>query len=196
MNDAHSQFDPPPSSGEWSASHEPFDPRCDELDAAMDAALDQTAPRHIPDGLAQRVAAASLPHLAQGRSSSSSRLRLVPNLSRLAMAACVVLALLAAFWVAGRQAEVGSEQELARDTTPRIVAPADVFGTSDAITRVRGLQAINDLDWQGAVGDLENVVWAVGNGAASRMVLSPGGTPMEAVENELDSVRVVARLES
>jgi hypothetical protein len=112
------------------------------------------------------------------------------------MAACVVLALLAAFWVAGRQAEVGSGQELARDTTPRIVAPADVFGTSDAITRVRGLQAINDLDWQGAVGDLENVVWAVGNGAASRMVLSPGGTPMEAVENELDSVRVVARLES
>jgi hypothetical protein len=193
MNDAHPNFDSPPSSGEWSASREPFDPRCDELDAAMDTALDQTAPRQVPDGLAQRVAAASLPHLAQGRLSTSPRLRLVPNLSRLAMAACVVLALLAAFWVAGRQAEVGPEHELARDTTPRIVAPTDTF---NVITRVRGLQAINNLDWQGAVGDLENVVWAVQNGAASWMVLSPGGTPMEAVENELDSVRVVARLES
>jgi hypothetical protein len=193
MNNVPPHFDSSPSSGEWSASREPFDPRCDELDAAMDAALDQTAPRHVPDGLAQRVAAASLPHLVQGGLSTSPRLRLVPNLSRLAMAACVVLALLAAFWVAGRQAEVGPEHELARDTAPRIVAPTDTF---NAIARVRGLQAINNLDWQGAVGDLENVVWAVGNGAASWMVLSPGDTPLEAIENELDSVRVVARLES
>jgi hypothetical protein len=183
------EFDPK----SWNAPDEAFDPRCEPLEQAIDAALDHTAQRDVPEGLSQRVAAASLPHLVRGRLDTPPRLRLVPNVARLAMAACVVLAVLAAFWVAGRQPDtMQPDRSLARVNASGSVAP---HFRADPLARVRSLQAINDLNWQDAIGDLESVVWAVQNGAASWMVLSPGDTPMQAVENELDSVRVVTRLE-
>ncbi|MCP4759906.1 MAG: hypothetical protein GY894_06535 [Planctomycetes bacterium] len=176
----------------WNAPDDAFDPRCDDIDAALDAALDQSAPRESPEGLSQRVADASLPFLEIGRAASPARVA-VPQFARLALAACLVIAAVVAFWIVGRQPSPRSIDDL----HVRISEP-DGFSTiseRSPFERLRGLQMINELDLESAVGDLEGVVWAIQNGAASRMILSPGETPLEAVENELDLVRVVARLD-
>ncbi len=176
----------------WNAPEDAFDPRCDELDAALDAALDQSAPRETPEGLSQRVADASLPFLEIGRAASPNRVA-VPQFARLALAACLVIAAVVAFWVVGHQPIPRGMDEL----HVQISEPAGLSLMSERgpFERLKGLQMVNDLDLESAVGDLEGVVWAIQNGAAGRMILSPGETPLEAVENELDSVRVVARLD-
>ncbi len=180
---------PDPSS--WHAPDEPLDARCDPIDEGLDAMLDQTAPREVPEGLADRVLEATRADLERGRGATPSRL-VFPSMARLAAAACVAAAVLAAFWLVSLQPGSPVEDRLA-------TGDADPAGSVDVVAgpmeRFRALQAVNELDWQGAVDDLAQVVWAVQNGAASQMVLSPGKTPMEAVENELDSVRVVAKLE-
>ncbi|MDP7029350.1 MAG: hypothetical protein QF733_03925 [Phycisphaerales bacterium] len=182
---------PDPSS--WNAPDEPLDARCDATDAGLDAMLDQTAPRDVPEGLVQRVLEASRADLDAGRATPPPRL-VFPSMARLAAAACVAAAVLAAFWLAGLQPNPPVEDRLAaRDLLP--VPDPTLEAPAGPMDRFRALQAVNELDWQGAVDDLAQVVWAVQNGAASHMVLAPGRTPMEAVENELDSVRVVAKLE-
>jgi hypothetical protein len=110
--------------------------------------------------------------------------------TRLALAACVVLAVVVAFWVAGRQPSP-EVRSLALDQPP-----ADTgFIADGSMDRFLGLQRVSDLNYADALADLEDVVWAVHHGAGSRMVLSPGQTDMETIENELDSVRVVARID-
>ena len=63
------------------------------------------------------------------------------------------------------------------------------------LQRLQAWQRINDLSYATALSDLQSVVWAVENGATNSMILSPGMTPLERVENELDSVRVVSSIE-
>ena len=169
---------------------DPVDPRCDAVDRAIDAALEQTAPRDVPEGLVERVAEASLQQLRASRSESPATLRFRP-LARLAMAACVLLAVVAAFWLAGRQPALEVR-------SVAVLEPAT--GSVDAVAagsleRFRGLQRVSALNYADALADLEDVVWAVHTGASSRMVLSPGQTDLETIENELDSVRVVARID-
>jgi hypothetical protein len=166
-----------------------LDPRCDAIDAGLDAALNRTAPREIPEGLVERVAEASLERLHAGRTTT---LRFRP-LTRLAMAACVLLAVVAAFWIVGRQ-PAPEGRMLANSDLTVDVTPVDAV-TGNAVARFRGLQKVSELSYLDALADLEDLVWAFHHGAGSRMVLSPGETNMEAVENELDSVRVVARLD-
>ena len=179
---------PPPGSPQ----DDPVDPRCDAIDEAIDAALERTAPRDIPDGLVERVTEASLQSLRAGRAAAPATLRFRP-LTRLAVAACVLLAIVAAFWWVGRQpAPAGPSLALGDRSAESDSVDADSFG---AMARFRGLQQVNDLNYADALADLEDLVWAFHQGAGSRMVLSPGETDMEAVENELDSVRVVARLD-
>ncbi|MDP7070350.1 MAG: hypothetical protein QF561_03265 [Phycisphaerales bacterium] len=176
----------------WNAPEDDFDPRCDELDAALDATLDQSAPRETPEGLSQRVAEASFPFLDIGRAASPRR-PAIPQVARLAIAAGLMIAAVAAFWLVGRQpAPRGMDDLRVQISEPRDVELAELRGP---LERLRGLQMVSDLDLESAVGDLKGVVWAIQNGAASRMILAPGETPLEAVENELDSVRVVARLD-
>ncbi len=182
---------PDPTS--WKAPEDPLDPRCDATDRGLDAMLERTAPREVPEGLVGRVVEASREDLARGRATAPPRL-VFPSLARLAAAACLAAAVLAAFWLAGLQPGSTIEDRLASlDVEPAGQVAADT--PSGPMDRFRALQAVNELAWRGAVDDLAQVVWAVQNGAASHMVLAPGRTPMEAVENELDSVRVVARLE-
>ena len=95
----------------WNAPDDAFDPRCDDIDAALDAALDQSAPRESPEGLSQRVADASLPFLEIGRAASPARVA-VPQFARLALAACLVIAAVVAFWIVGRQPSPRSIDDL------------------------------------------------------------------------------------
>lgn len=171
------------------------DARCDAIDLAIDAALEETAPREVPEGLVERVLEASQPYLDQGRSIAEPSTYAFPVAARLALAACLTMAVCAAIWFANSSSGTRSielmdvvVQAPSSEMTPS--APAD-----DPVERVRSLWRLHALDYDTALADLEQVVWAVQNGAASSMVLSPGQTDMEVVENELDSVRVVARID-
>jgi hypothetical protein len=167
---------------------DPVDPRCDAVDLGIDAALERTAPRDVPEGLVERVTEASLLSLrASGQAPAGWRFR---SVARLALAACVVLAVVAAFWVVGRQPSP-EVRSLALDQPPTEID----FRADGSMDRFLGLQRVSDLNYADALADLEEVVWAVHHGAGSRMVLSPGQTDMETIENELDSVRVVARID-
>lgn len=171
---------------------DPLDPRCDAVDAAIDAALDATAPRAVPAGLVDRVSAASLQQLRGAQFETPRRLVFRP-LARLGMAACVVLAVVAAFWLVGRQPSIEG-RSVALRMEHEVVLPVSLDPT-DSVARFRGLKRVSDLDFAGAIGSLEDVVFAVRNGAGSSLVISPGQTDMETIENELDSVRVVARMD-
>ncbi len=171
------------------ANKEQLDPRCDRIESGLDAMLDQTAPRETPAGLEDRVYQATLPFLEIGRGTASSAAAL-PSVARLALAACLAVAVVGAFWLVGQ-----SPVDRGEDVTLVFDAPADAPKAADrSMGRFLGLQRVHDLDYGGAVGDLEQVVWAIQNGAASGMILAPGETPLEAVENELDSVRVVSQI--
>ena len=180
--------------GPWNPLGQPpddLDPRCDATDRAIDAALRDTAPREIPEGLVDRVVAASLPEL-QSEGVVPNRLRFRP-VARLALAACVMLAVVAVFWLVGQQ-PLPVDRSIATEAGPTD-GWVEAASSSDAMARFRGLRRVSELNYVDAIGDLEEVVWAVQNGADSALVLSPGQTDMEAVENELDSVRVIARLD-
>ncbi|MDP6891438.1 MAG: hypothetical protein QF471_08920 [Phycisphaerales bacterium] len=183
--------------GPWPSQNpqdDPIDPRCDAVDEAIDAALKQTASRGIPEGLVERVTQASLQSLRAGRGETPPILRFRRHpLARLAMAACVLLAVVAAFWLAGRQPSP-EVRSLALVSPPVEIESVGVM-EDDALTRFRGLQQVSDLNYADALTDLEEVVWAMHHGAGSHMVLSPGQTDLETIENELDSVRVVARID-
>ncbi|MBT4766897.1 MAG: hypothetical protein HOO04_00880 [Phycisphaerae bacterium] len=181
--------------GPWTPrdhQQDPLDPRCDAVDAAIDAALDATAPRDVPIGLVDRVSQASLQQLRAGQYEASRRLVFRP-LARLAMAACVLLAVVAAFWLVGRQPAIES-RSVAHRMGPEVVLPTSIDPTG-SVARFQGLKRVSDLDFANAIGSLEGVVFAVRNGAGSNLVISPGQTNMETIENELDSVRVVARMD-
>ncbi|HCA39401.1 MAG: hypothetical protein QF781_02110 [Phycisphaerales bacterium] len=182
--------------GPWPSQNsqdDPIDPRCDAVDEAIDAALKQTAPREVPEGLVERVAEASLQSLRAGRGETPAILRFRRPLARLAIAASVLLAVVAAFWLAGRQPS--PEVRSLALVSPSVEIESGGAMEDAALTRFRGLQQVSDLNYADALTDLEEVVWAMHHGAGSRMVLSPGQTDMETIENELDSVRVVARID-
>jgi len=169
------------------------DERCDAVDLAIDEALRETSPTAVPEGLVDRVLAASQPHLESGRTTSGGRL-VFPAAARLAMAAGLMLAVGAAIWMTRSLSDprVAPMPDVVAFESDEVPVPYEV---DDPMERVRGMWRLHELDYNGAVTDLEHVVWAVQNGAASRLVLSPGETAMEAVENELDSVRVIARID-
>lgn len=181
--------------GPWTprnSQQDPLDPRCDAIDAAIDAALDATAPRDIPAGLVDRVSMASLQQLREAQLAPPRRLVFRP-LAQLAMAACVLLAVVGAFWLVGRQPLLEG-RSVARRMATEVVLPVSLDPTG-SVARFQGLKRVSDLDFSGAIGNLEDVVFAVRNGAGSALVVSPGQTDMETIENELDSVRVVARMD-
>ena len=178
--------DRPKKQHTWRATSEPFDERCDDLDRTLDDLLDRSAPREVPSDLVNRIASASHSYLGIDGGTSRSR----TTWTRLALAACATLAVGAALWVAGR-----SGGPMAQDMPIQFVQGVDLGSQVESLQRLQAWQRINDLSYATALNDLQSVVWAVENGATNSMILSPGMTPLERVENELDSVRVVSSIE-
>lgn len=173
----------------WQPPDEPADPRLDEVDQHIDDLLRATAPREVPAGLVSRVAEASTAALERGRATQPRRLIFSP-VAQLAAAAVMGLAVVGLFWVVDRgpslpEVTLGPSMAALKQPSAQARHPFERF---------RGLQLVESLHYSDAIDGLESVVSAIQWGAGGRLVLSEGVRERDTFENELDAVRVVARL--
>ena len=173
----------------WQPPDEPADPRLDEVDQRIDDLLRVTAHREVPTGLSARVAQASTASLAHGRRTQTRRLVFSP-VARLAVAAVMGLAVVGLFWLVDRGPDL---PEVTVMTSVALLDQPESEGRNP-FDRFRGLQMVESLQYSDAMDGLESVVSAIQSGAGSYLVLSEGERDRDAFENELDAVRVVARL--
>jgi hypothetical protein len=160
-----------------------------------DTALQSSPGGSTPDGLIDRVVAASLPLLVGGRARGGHRLRLPVVLARVAVAAVLAMALVAVFWSTPVQRSID-----APDLLPISLAPGDrpsgMLVASGPFTWRDGamltLLQVRDMGWDDAVGDLETVVNTVGTGRAGMLGVVGDTTPLDRVESELLTVTRVA----
>lgn len=173
----------------WSSPQEPLDSRLDAADRQLDDLLDANAPRDVPEGLAHRVARASLGHLEQGRTSRPRQL-VFGQAARLAAAAAIAAALVGVFWLMGPTPELPKIELM----QPVAQVPEPLDHSRTPFERFRGLQMVESMQYGDAMDGLESVVAAIQSGASSYLILSEGDQDRDLFENELDAVRVVASL--
>jgi len=171
-----------------------FDVRMTDADRRVTGQLDDTPPMPVPEGLVERVVAASIPLLASGRAREPHRLRLSVVLSRVAVAAVLAIALIAVFWSVPRPKPIspfGLPIALAPGDRPSgmLVASGPFSWRDDAMLT---LLQVRDIGWDDAVGDLETVVHTVGTGRSGRLGLVGDTSPLDRVESELLTVTRIA----
>lgn len=167
-----------------------LDPRMNDADRRLSAALDESAPKRRSEGLVERVVAASMPSLISGRSRAPHRLRMPVVLARVAVAAVLGMGLVLAFWSSPVR-EFDSSR-----TLPIALAPGD--RPSGALVAAGPFQwrdgamltllQVQDMAWDDALGDLETVVHTVRTGQSGRLGLVGDTTPLDRVESELLTV--------
>ncbi len=170
------------------------DSRMTDADRRVTGHLDSTPPTPVPEGLVERVIAASMPLLASGRAREAHRLRLSVVLSRVAVAAMLAVALIAVFWSMPGPKPIspsGLPIALAPGDRPSgmLVASGPFRWRDDAMLT---LLQVRDIGWDDAVGDLETVVHTVGTGRSGMLGLVGDTSPLDRVESELLTVTHIA----
>jgi hypothetical protein len=133
----------------------------------------------VPDGLADRVTAASLTQLQQATRMRIGVSRSGVAFKRLAVAACLTIALIAAFWVTGPNVNrsldgsggVVAHQEGASSSTPMAGVVTNDFRYRPAIELLASLDANglilgHDLTWADAHDELLSILEAQHSGDA------------------------------
>jgi len=177
-----------------------FDSRMNDADHRLAKRLDDSALKSAsggptPEGLVERVVAASLPLLVSGRARGAHHLRLPVVLARVAVAAAVAIALVAAFWSTPTPRSVvvpdGMPIALAPGERPSgmLVASGPFTWRDDAMLT---LLQVRDMGWDDAVGDLETVINTVGTGQSGMLGLVGDASGLDRVESELLTVTRVA----
>jgi hypothetical protein len=171
-----------------------FDARMNDADLRLTRQLDETPPCSTPDGLVDRVLAASMPLLASGRTREAHRLRLSVVMSRVAVAAVLAMAVVAVFWSMPQRTLVtapGLPIAVAPGERPSgMLVASGPFGWRD--DQMLTLLQVRDIGFDDALGDLETVVHTVGTGRSSMLGLVGHDGPYDRVESELLTVTRVA----
>ena len=140
-----------------------YSPQDCDLDIKIGEELRQIP---VPDGLADRICEASLAQLR-----NQSRMRVGSGhasvaIKRLALAACLAIAVVAAFWVTSPGLESGRSGSIAMDTggvsygaSYEIEAEPTLRGILSAIDS-SGLVASHDLTWEETHDELLNILEA------------------------------------
>ena len=171
-----------------------YDGRMTDVDGRVAAALDDASLGSPRPGFVDRVVAASLPLLAEGRARGPHRLRWPIVVGRLAAAAALGLAIMVGFW------STPQGEELHRSFTSFAAAPGErptgMLVASGPFKWRDGpmltLLRVKDLGYEDALGDLETVVNAVGSGQTAVLGIVSDEGPLDRVESELLTVTNIA----
>ena len=130
-----------------------YEPRDRDLDIMVGETLRQMP---VPEGLVDRIHAASMERRQQ------ARMRFTPSRTaiatkRLALAACVAIAAVAAFWLTGPSlVPMGGSQIASSDVEPPVDFPLEMLAEADG----SGLLASDDLTWAEAHEELLSILEA------------------------------------
>ena len=170
------------------------DPRLTRTDHRLVEQMEASAPRAMPSGLIDRVLSATLPLLAESRNRDAHRLHWPIVVGRMAVAAGLCLAIVLGFWTTpGPRTQHDLLLPLAADPGER---PSGSVLASGPFTWRDGpmltLLAVKDINYDGALGDLETVVHSVGAGQTNMLGLVGDDGPLDRVESELLTVTTMA----
>ncbi|MBG79866.1 MAG: hypothetical protein CMJ39_04040 [Phycisphaerae bacterium] len=146
---------------------DPLGPDYSAQDCDLDLKIgEQLRQLPVPEGLAERVAEASL---AEWRSQSRMRLgspRVAVVIKRLALAACVAVAVVAAFWVTSPGLEPNNSGSVVLDTPSLETWVSDEYEPASPLLGIlsamdsSGLVASHDLTWEETHDELLNILEA------------------------------------
>lgn len=170
------------------------DPRLNRTDHRLVERLEASAPRTMSSGLIERVLAATVPLLADSRNRAAHRLRWPVVAGRMAVAAGLCLAIILGFWTTPGP-RMQHDLLLPLTAAPGERPSGSLLASGPFAWRdgpMLTLLAVKDINYDGALGDLETVVHSVGTGQISMLGVVGDEGPLDRVESELLTVTTMA----